>query len=183
MATDNNKSRNDGAPGRPAWSPYLAGFGLGLVLLFSYVTIGAGLGASGGLARVAAWLQHLIMPRHVEGCAYFGEWFGVGQGSVLGYYLVFMMAGVFLGGLMSAIGSGRIAAGVERGPRSSAKGRLLLALAGGILVGFASRLARGCTSGQALSGTAMLYTGSIVFLLCIFAGAYATAYFVRKEWL
>lgn len=182
MKTDDN-THKDPAPARPEWSPYLAGFGLGLVLLFSYVTLGAGLGASGGLARVAAWLQHTIMPQHVEGCAYFGEWFGVGQPHVMSYYLVFMMAGVFVGGLMSALGSGRIRSGVERGPRMSARGRLCMALLGGVLVGFTSRLARGCTSGQALSGTAMLYTGSVVFLVCIFVGAYATAYFVRKEWL
>jgi hypothetical protein len=44
-------------------------------------------------------------------------------------------------------------------------------------------MARGCTSGQALTGAAELAVGSWVFMLCIFAGAYAAAYFFRKEWL
>jgi hypothetical protein len=90
---------------------------------------------------------------------------------------------VFIGGLLSALGSRRIRPGVERGPRISAGVRLALALLGGVLVGFASRLARGCTSGQALTGTAMLFTGSVIFLVCIFAGAYLAGVLVRREWL
>ena len=43
-------------------------------------------------------------------------------------------------------------------------------------------LARGCTSGQALTGGALLNAGSWAFMICVFAGAYAMAYFVRKEW-
>jgi hypothetical protein len=76
-----------------------------------------------------------------------------------------------------------VAPAVERGPRISPRTRLILALSGGIVAGFASRLARGCTSGQALTGAAMLFTGSVVFMVCLFIGAYATAYFVRREWL
>ena len=54
---------------------------------------------------------------------------------------------------------------------------------GGILIGFAARLARGCTSGLALVGGAELAVGSWTFMLCVFAGGYAAAYFVRKQWL
>ncbi len=60
---------------------------------------------------------------------------------------------------------------------------LLFSLGGGILSGFAARLARGCTSGQALTGASELALGSWVFMFCIFGGAYAAAYFFRKEWL
>ncbi len=167
----------------PYWSPYAAGFGLGVTLLLSFWLLGAGLGASGGLARMAAWAQHLVAPARVEASAYFGPWFAAGAPHVLAYYLVFMAVGVFVGGLLSAIGSGRVRPMVERGPRVTPGVRLALALAGGVIVGFASRLARGCTSGQALTGTAMLLTGSVIFLVCIFIGAYLTAFFVRREWL
>ena len=169
--------------GLPYWSPYVAGFGLGLVLLASLWLLGAGLGASGGLARMAAWLQHGAAPAHVERSAYFGQWFVPDGPHVLAYYLVFMMLGVIIGAGLSALGSGRIRPGIETGPRIAMPGRLGFALAGGILVGFASRLARGCTSGQALTGTAMLFTGSVIFLICLFLGAYAAAWFVRREWL
>jgi hypothetical protein len=59
----------------------------------------------------------------------------------------------------------------------------MLAFLGGGLIGFAARLARGCTSGQALVGGAELMVGAWVFMLCIFAGGYLTAYWVRKEWI
>jgi hypothetical protein len=49
-------------------------------------------------------------------------------------------------------------------------------------MGYGARLARGCTSGQALSGGAVLSAGSWAFMLAVFAGAYALAYFVRKLW-
>lgn len=165
------------------WSPYVAGFGLGLTLLASFWLLGTGLGASATVARVAAWAEHLILPGHVEASGYFGKWFSEGSAHVLKYYLVFMGIGVFLGGLFSAKNAGRVDSSVERGPRISARGRLWLALAGGILVGFASRLARGCTSGQALTGTAMLFTGSVLFLVFMFVGAYAAGVFVRRQWL
>ena len=166
----------------PYASPYVAGIGLGLTLLASFWLLGTGLGASAGLARCSAWLEHLLIPRHVEGSNYFGRWFS-GGGHVLQYYLVTMGVGVFIGGLLSAKKAGRIEASVERGPRISSSGRLMLALLGGVLVGFASRLARGCTSGQALTGTALLFTGSVVFLVCLFVGAYIGGVFVRRQWL
>ncbi len=49
-------------------------------------------------------------------------------------------------------------------------------------MGFGARLARGCTSGQALSGGAVLSVGSWAFIFAVFAGAYAVAYFVRGLW-
>jgi uncharacterized membrane protein YedE/YeeE len=166
----------------PLASPYLAGFSLGLLLLGSYIILGTGLGASGGLARCAAWLEHGVIPRHVEKTAYFGEWFTPGGQPVLVYYLAAMALGILLGAGVSAWISGRLQPSVERGATFSRGGRLGLALLGGVLVGFASRLARGCTSGQALSGTAMLLSGSLVFLVCLFAGGFAAARFFRRQW-
>ena len=172
----------DSRQGLPYWSPYLAGFGLGITLLLSFWILGAGLGASSGLARTGAWLERFVCPLHVDGSSYFGDWFGPGHPHVLKYYLVFMALGTLGGGLISAVASRRVAPGVERGPRASVRGRLWFALLGGVLVGFSSRLARGCTSGEALTGTAMLFTGSVAFLVCLFIGAYGAAYFVRRQW-
>ncbi len=57
-----------------------------------------------------------------------------------------------------------------------------LGLVVGVLMGAAARMTRGCTSGQALSGGALLSVGSWVFFLAFFAGAYGLAWFVRREW-
>lgn len=163
---------------REYMNPYLAGMGLGLTLLASFLVLGAGLGASSGIARIAACAELCVARAHTLSGEYFGKW---GE-YPMNYYLVFMLAGIFIGGLCSALLANRVGLQLERGKRSSAGLRSIFALAGGILVGFASRLANGCTSGQALSGTALLLTGSFVFLMCIFAGGYATAWLFRRQW-
>ena len=45
---------------------------------------------------------------------------------------------------------------------------------------YGARLARGCTSGQALSGGAVLAAGSWAFMFAVFGGAYGLAYFLRE---
>ncbi|MBN2588866.1 MAG: YeeE/YedE family protein [Sedimentisphaerales bacterium] len=159
-------------------NPYLAGIGLGLTLLVSFLVLGAGLGASSGLARIAACIGLCVAKTHTLSSEYFGKW---GQ-HPMQYYLVFMLVGTFIGGLCSALLANRTKLQIERGKQSSVGLRIVFAFIGGILVGFASRLAQGCTSGQALSGTALLLTGSFVFLICIFVGGYATAKLFRRQW-
>lgn len=156
----------------------MAGACLGLVLLGSFLILGAGLGASSGIARIAAAVEALLLPVHTENSAYFGAW---GK-SPLNYYLVYMFAGTIIGGLISSAGSGRMAFQLEKGKLCPSWKRISFALAGGVLVGYAGRLAQGCTSGQALTGGAMLLTGSFIFLICLFASGYAAAYFVRRQW-
>ena len=163
---------------KPYMNPYLAGTLLGLTLLASYLILGAGLGASAGIARIGAYIESCLAPSHVLSSEYFGAW---GK-EPLNYYLVFMFIGVFVGGLVSAVRARRVWFQVERGQKASPRLRLVMALAGGVLAGVASRLAQGCTSGQALSGSALLLSGSLVFLLCVFAGGYGAAWFVRRQW-
>ena len=165
----------------PYWNPYVAGLLLGATLLASFLILGAGLGASAGPARLGAFFEQCLVPAHVADSDYFGHWVEDGK-SLLSYYLVYMFGGVFLGGMFSAILARRVQVGVERGAACGLGLRLGLALSGGVLVGFASRLANGCTSGQALSGGAMLLNGSLAFMVCVFAGGYAAAWFVRGQW-
>lgn len=159
-------------------NPYLAGVYLGLTLLASYLILGAGLGASGALARVGAAIEHAVAPAHTLASGYFGRYFP----DPLQYYLVFMFAGILLGGALSALTGARFSLRVERGPTAARLGRLGLALAGGVLSGFAARLAHGCTSGQGLSGGALLLTGSMVFLACVFTAGYLTAWIFGRQW-
>lgn len=173
-----NQTQNDKGQPKPYMNPYLAGVILGLALLASYLILGAGLGASGGIARIAAWFSQRVAPDHTQSSEYFGAW----GDQPLWYYLVFMFFGIVVGGLLSAILARRVRFQVERGNKASRTLRLSLALLGGVLVGFASRLAQGCTSGQALSGSALMLSGSMVFLLCMFAGGYAVAWIVRRQW-
>jgi len=168
---------------RPLWSPYLAGFLLGLVLLASFLVLGEGLGASGGFGRVGLFFMSLAAPEHIRGLEHANALFST-EWHFLKDGLVFLAIGVAVGGFVSALMGRRVKpfGTVERGPTSSSHRRLILALVGGILMGFAARLARGCTSGQALSGGAMLALGSWAFMLSVFAGGFAFAWFVRRQY-
>jgi hypothetical protein len=90
--------------------------------------------------------------------------------------------GVIVGGFVSGILAHRINGSVEKGPRITTSKRLLFAFLGGGIMGFGAKLARGCTSGQALTGGALLSVGSWAFMLAVFAGGYAVAYFLRRQW-
>ncbi len=161
------------------WNPYWAGVGLGLTLLFAFVMMGRGLGASGALMRFDVWFLKLVAPGHVQANPYFAKY----AEHTLSNWLVFELIGVMIGGFLSGALAGRLKVKTGKGPRISDKGRWMLAFVGGALIGFAARLARGCTSGQALTGGATLALGSWAFMFAVFAGAYATAYFVRKQWI
>jgi uncharacterized membrane protein YedE/YeeE len=166
---------------RPYGNPYATGAALGLVLLGAFLVMGHGIGASGALAATVAAGEQAVAPAHVEATRYFAPWTANG-GHPLTSWIVFEVLGVFAGGALSAALAGRLRFGIERGPRAAARGRLLLGFGGGLLMGFASRLARGCTSGQALTGGALLSVGSWVFMLAIFAGGYLFAPLFRREW-
>jgi uncharacterized protein len=170
------------APGHaPYANPYLAGIGLGLVLLASFVIMGRGLGASGGVSAVVAGLLNLVAPQHVAQ----NDWLSgyvAGGSNPFKEWLVFEGMGVFAGALLSGLLARRATFVVEKGPRVSRAVRLLLAFVGGIVMALGAALGRGCTSGQALTGGALLNLGSWAFMLMVFAGAYAVAYFVRRQW-
>ncbi len=164
------------------WPPVVAGIVLGLSMLSAFVISGRGIGASGAITRFVAVLQHAVAPELTERSAYFGRYFAHGQ-NPLENYLIYIMVGLLLGSFVGAWTCQDVRLEVLRGPNISRAGRLALALLGGILVGFAARLARGCTSGLALVGGAQLSVGAWAFMACVFAGGYAAAYFVRRQWL
>jgi len=163
------------------WNPYAAGVVLGLVLFGSIFVTGNGLGASGGVARITAFGQRLVAPGHAGHNPYLAPLAG-GTNRPLDHRLVWMVVGVLLGGFVSGLLAGRLKVETYRGPRISDRTRWLLAFAGGGLMGYGAGLARGCTSGQALSGGAVLGVGSWAFMMMVFAGAYLLAYPLRRLW-
>jgi uncharacterized membrane protein YedE/YeeE len=96
--------------------------------------------------------------------------------------VVYLLAGTVLGGFLSGWFNRRVKLETRKGPRITVRTRWLLAFAGGILMGYGARFARGCTSGQALSGGAVLSVGSWAFMMAVFAGAYLLAGFLRTAW-
>jgi uncharacterized membrane protein YedE/YeeE len=161
-------------------NPYLAGVALGLVLLAAFVVMGRGLGASGAFASSAAGVVSAAAPQAAQANPYFARYLG-GQGPWLDWLLL-EIAGVAIGGFLSALLAGRLRIDIERGPRFSGRARLTTAFLAGAVMGLGAVLARGCTSGQALTGGALLSAGSWLFIGGAFAAAYLTAPFVRRVW-
>lgn len=162
-------------------NPYLAGVLLGLVLFGSFAVFGHGLGASGGVALLAGTAEAALLPEHSRQNAHLVNLVHA-QPSPLDNWIVFEILGLLLGGFVSGLLAGRVRLETMSGPRLSARRRWLFALLGGTIAGYGVRLARGCTSSQALSGGAVLSAGSWAFMFAVFAGAYALAYFVRRLW-
>jgi uncharacterized membrane protein YedE/YeeE len=163
------------------WNPYLAGVVLGLVLLAAYLVAGNGLGATALPKRSLAVVGNAVSPEWTAHNTVLKGYVADGA-SPLRNWLVVEVVGVILGGFLGALTAGRLATKVDKGPNISLRGRLVFAAAGGVIMGFAASLARGCTSGQALSGGAGLGTGSWVFMLMVFAGGYSVAHLVRRQW-
>ncbi|MES1199079.1 MAG: YeeE/YedE thiosulfate transporter family protein [Pseudomonadota bacterium] len=165
---------------RPYANPYLAGVGLGLVLLACFALTGRGLGASGAFANAASSAAAVFDARDAAHNAYFESY--LQAGSPVTAWIVWEIVGVVVGGALSAALAGRLKFSIVKGERISAPQRLAAAAGGGALMGVGAVLARGCTSGQALSGGAMLSVGSWLFMLAMFATAFAVAPLLRRLW-
>ena len=168
---------------KPYSNPYLVGLGLGLVLLAAYLIMGRGLGASGAASTIVAVTVSKVAPEHASKNSFYKEYLGDENTNPLKDWLVFEILGVAVGGFFSGTLAHRIKRTTEKGPNVSVKTRLIYAFVGGAIMGFGAKLARGCTSGQALTGGAILNLGSWAFMLAVFGGGYAAAYFIRREWL
>jgi uncharacterized protein len=164
-------------------NPYLAGFFLGLVLLATIFITGRGLGASGAIKSIVVATVDAIAPSHAEQSSFYGSYVGAGKESPLKAWLVFEIVGVLIGGFISGLTMDRLKITTEGGPRVRPHTRWVFALIGGALFGIGAQYARGCTSGAALSGMAVLSTAGFVAMLAIFGAGYAGAYFARKLWI
>ncbi len=168
-------------PTRPYIHPYLGGALLGFVLFLAFLITRNGLGASGGMNRIIAVVEDAAVPGHIDRTPYLLKLAG-GDKNPLDDWSVPIVFGALLGGFASGLLNGRLKAEINKGPHITNRNRLILAFTGGAIMAYGARMARGCTSGQALSGGATLSAGSWALMMCIFGGAYALAYFLRKAW-
>ena len=161
------------------WNPLIGGFFLGTLLFVSFIVAGQGLGASGAFARVTAQLAYLYDAAFAAN-SYAGHY--LTHGSALANWTVVEVVGVFLGGFISAAMAGRIKQSIEKGENYPASKRLFWAFFGGFLIGPATRLARGCTSGQALDGAAAFSVGAWIFMIAAFGAGFLVAPLFRRQW-
>jgi hypothetical protein len=167
---------------RKYMNPYLGGVLLGLILVVTFWVSGRGLGASGAQKSIVVAGVEALAPQHATNASFYKE-YGSSHESPLKSWLVYEVLGVLVGGFISGALAGRLKFTVEKSPKITSKTRIIFAVIGGILFGFGSQLGRGCTSGSALTGMAVLSVGGFVTMIAIFGTAFALAYFARKLWI
>ena len=163
-------------------NPYLAGMLLGLVLLAAMFFSGRGLGASGGIKYTVVAMVVAIDKQHAMDSPFYSKYFEKGE-HPLKNWLTFEIFGMVIGGFISGALSKRLKFKIEKSPKISNKKRLFFAFLGGLFFVYGAQLARGCTSGAALSGMAVLSVAGFVTMIAIFGSAYLFAWFFRKLWI
>ncbi|MEE6265668.1 MULTISPECIES: YeeE/YedE family protein [Streptomyces] len=97
-----------------------------------------------------------------------------------------LLVSIFLGGFIAAAASGRFHLRYDMGPgfrdlvTADPTAMIAMLFVGGVLVGFGTRLAGGCSSGHGLSGCGRLRPVSIVATAVFFGTAVAVSFLLWK---
>jgi uncharacterized membrane protein YedE/YeeE len=161
------------------WSPYLSGVGLGLTLLAAFIIAGQGLGASRAFAVTAGKVMQTVFPTYTATLSYLSKYL---ERALFQDWTVIEVSGVLLGALISVLWGRNFKLQFDRGKGVSIGLRTLTALGGGTILGFASRLARGCTSGVALTGGSQFALSGWVFVIAMFGAGFLFRAFFRRLW-
>jgi len=156
------------------WSPYVVGIGIGILSWFTFLISGKALGCSTSFARSAGMIEKLLRGKRVETMPYYQEFPPVVDWQWM------LVAGMVVGALLSSLLSGDFHWQLIPPRWEDAFGaqkplRVVVALFGGILLGFGSRWGGGCTSGHGISGTMQLAVSSWISAVCFFIGGILTA--------
>jgi uncharacterized protein len=157
------------------WSPYAAGAAIGVLSWLTFLISKKLLGCSTSFATTGAMLRRLVQGRTVDEQAYYKtiatrvdwQWMLV-LGVAAGAFLSAQLSGTFRWQWVPA--SWAAAFGSAPLPRT------LVAAVGGVIMGFGSRWAGGCTSGHGISGTLQLAVSSWISAICFFLGGIAAAF-------
>ncbi|MDX9906328.1 MAG: YeeE/YedE thiosulfate transporter family protein [Bacteroidales bacterium] len=163
-------------------NPYFGGVLLGIVLILTFYITGRGLGASGAAKSTVVTTIQSVAPEYAKKSHYVSQFIS-DDNHPMNNWLVFEVLGVFAGAFLSGTLYGRLKPRVEHSPKITSKKRLVVALLGGLLFGFGSQVARGCTSGAALSGMAVLSFGGIITMMGIFGSAYLFSWIFKRLWI
>lgn len=166
------------------WQPYAVGAGIGALSWLTFLTARNPLGVTTAFESTAAGLAQRAAPSLSGVNAYLARTDEVPK---LGWEWM-LDGGIILGSLLSARLSGdrrgrtTQKAWKRRFGRSPSR-RYAGAFLGGAMMMFGARMAKGCTSGHALSGTMQLAASSWVFspLMALTSILTARALFIRRR--
>jgi hypothetical protein len=161
------------------WPPYAVGIGIGILSWFSFLISREPISCSTSFARTSGGIERLFRGKKVELKLYYQEiklvvdWQGM------------LVLGIVIGSLISAMLSGDFHWQWVPSTWASAFGispvlRVVVALIGGVWLGFGARWAGGCTSGHGISGTLQLAVSSWISAICFFIGGILMTQFLFK---
>ena len=158
----------------PRWSPYAVGIGIGVLSWLAFLLSDHPLGVSTAYARTSGMIEKAFCGKRAEEKAYYREYAPtIDWGWML---MIGLLVGAFLSAWMSGVFRWEITPPLWRQTFGDTPiARILVALAGGFLLGLGARWAGGCTSGHGISGTLQLVVSGWVAFLCFFVGGVITA--------
>lgn len=164
-----------------AWSPYLAGTGIGLLSIAVFALVNTPIGVTTSLSQVSGGVAAPVLGAEaVTQNAYWAK-----NALRLDYGTLFLV-GTMLGAFLSAVLSRSFAfesvpaVWRERFGPSPAR-RYAAAFIGGIIAMYGARLANGCTSGHGISGGLQLALSSWVFMASMFPAGVLTAWLMFRR--
>jgi hypothetical protein len=161
------------------WSPYIVGAGIGVLSWITWLISNEPIGCSTSFSRIAGMIEKLFRGKKVEKKLYYQE-----VKPEIDWQMM-LVIGVVIGALISSLLSGDFRLQWIPSVWSLTFGdnmvlRLAAGFAGGILLGFGSRWADGCTSGHGISGTMQLAVSSWISAICFFIGGILMAQLLFK---
>jgi len=158
-----------------SWSPYAVGIGIDILSWFTFLISKKPIGCSTAFARTSGMLEKLFKGKKVEQKLYYQEFKPVIDWEWM------LVLGVIIGSLVSSLLSGDFQWQWVPSRWSAAFGsepvtRIIVAVLGGICLGFGARWTGGCTSGHGISGTLQLAVSSWISAVCFFIGGIAAAF-------
>ena len=156
------------------WSPYIAGAGIGVMSCLAFLLSDRPLGCSTAYIKASGLIWKTIKNDTFAGKEFYQEI--VPQVD----WAFMIIPGIMIGAFISAVLSGQFHIFWVPAMWGASFGynpvfRVLVALAGGILLGFGASWAGGCTSGHGITGSIQLSLASIITAGCFFAGGIAAA--------
>jgi uncharacterized membrane protein YedE/YeeE len=158
----------------PRWSPYLAGAGIGVLMILAFLLSNRPIGCSTAYLKARGMIGRLWAREQIGRHEYYRkftpavDWqFMIVPGIVIGSFVAAWISGAFAIEVIPPFWAEQFGDSVPL--------RWAVGLAGGILLGFGSRWAGGCTSGHGIGGNIQLSIASMLASAGFFAGGILVA--------
>jgi uncharacterized protein len=161
------------------WSPYIVGMGIGILSWLSFLICRKPIACSTTFAKASGMIEKLFRGKKVDLKPYYQKV------KLVVDWQWMLVVGIVIGSLISAWLSGDFHWQWVPSVWAAAFGsdpllRVIVALVGGVCIGFGARWADGCTSGHGISGTLQLAVSSWISAICFFIGGILMAHMIFK---